>query len=71
MLHLSGFILTRQSPTMFSILVRRAGWSTRQLLKNYQRSDAARERESQLRAAFEVYGRKAGMTRLAGIENQV
>lgn len=49
----------------------RARQRVAQLLANYQRSDAARERESQLRAAFEAYGRKAGMTRLAGIENQV
>lgn len=47
----------------------RARQRVAQLLANYERSDAARERETQLRAAFEVYGRKAGMTRLAGIEN--
>jgi trimethylamine---corrinoid protein Co-methyltransferase len=47
----------------------RARQRVAQLLASYLRSDAARERETQLRAAFEVYGRKAGMTRLAGIEN--
>jgi len=46
----------------------RARQRVAQLLANYQRSDAARERETQLRAAFEVHGRKAGMTRLPGIE---
>lgn len=47
----------------------RARQRVEQLLANYQRSDAATERDTQLRAAFEAHGRKAGMTRLAGIEN--
>jgi trimethylamine---corrinoid protein Co-methyltransferase len=47
----------------------RARQRVAELLANYQRSDAARERETQLRAAFEVHGRKAGMTRLAGIDS--
>ena len=46
----------------------RARQRVTQLLANYQRSDAAKEREAGLRGAFEVHGRKAGMTRLAGIE---
>jgi trimethylamine--corrinoid protein Co-methyltransferase len=47
----------------------RARQRVAQLLAKYQRSDAAKDRESQLRAAFEAHGRKAGMTRLPGIEN--
>ncbi len=38
-----------------------------QLLAKYHRSDAARQREAALRAAFQVHGSRLGMTRLPGI----